>query len=143
MDLKKPSGEFYKNLFETLIREDWVYVVVDCSNQKVRVPKHLKDDYIRLQIGYNMPNPIKDLKIDEKGFSCTLSFRTEPFFCEIPWEACSQFNLSTLQIPIIIFELPKNKVRIFKNCLLRINTLAGPIDYQPVTDSRFSRFDNL
>jgi len=40
-----------------------------------------------LQIGLNMPVPIPDLRLDEDGMSCTLSFNRSPFHCVIPWGA--------------------------------------------------------
>jgi hypothetical protein len=32
-----------------------------------------------------MPVPIPDLRLDEEGMSCTLSFNRTPFFCVVPW----------------------------------------------------------
>jgi hypothetical protein len=40
-----------------------------------------------LQVGLNMPVPILDLNVDEKGVSCTLSFNRSPQFCRVPWNA--------------------------------------------------------
>jgi hypothetical protein len=34
-----------------------------------------------------MAKPIPDLKVDKNGVSGTLSFKGEPFFCRVPWEA--------------------------------------------------------
>ncbi len=38
-----------------------------------------------LQIGLNMPVPIPDLRLDEEGLACTLSFNRSPFYCVVPW----------------------------------------------------------
>lgn len=38
-----------------------------------------------LQIGLNLPVPIRDLHLDDDGVSCTLSFNRSPFFCVLPW----------------------------------------------------------
>jgi hypothetical protein len=40
-----------------------------------------------LQVGLNMAIPIPDLKVDEVGISCTLSFNRAPFWCRIPWSS--------------------------------------------------------
>jgi hypothetical protein len=40
-----------------------------------------------LQYGYNMPVPIADLVIDERGIGATLSFRRVPQGTFIPWSA--------------------------------------------------------
>jgi len=40
-----------------------------------------------LQIGYDMPVPIRDLEVDAQGVYGTLSFNRTPFTCQIPWEA--------------------------------------------------------
>src|SRR6185437_11844797 len=40
-----------------------------------------------LQVGMNMPVPIPDLRLDDEGMSCTLSFNRAPFFCVVPWSA--------------------------------------------------------
>jgi len=40
-----------------------------------------------LQVGLNMPVPIPDLRVDEEGMSCTLSFNRSPFFCVVPWSS--------------------------------------------------------
>jgi hypothetical protein len=33
----------------------------------------------------NMPVPIPDLRLDEEGLACTLSFNRSPFYCVVPW----------------------------------------------------------
>ncbi|MGB5365778.1 MAG: hypothetical protein WBN14_05890, partial [Polyangiales bacterium] len=40
-----------------------------------------------LQIGFDMPVPIRDLEVDAEGVYGTLSFNRTPFTCQIPWEA--------------------------------------------------------
>ncbi|HEV3194374.1 MAG TPA: hypothetical protein VGY54_27940 [Polyangiaceae bacterium] len=34
-----------------------------------------------------MPVPIPDLRLDDDGMSCTLSFNRAPFFCGVPWSS--------------------------------------------------------
>lgn len=59
------------------------------------LPTHLYDeDYAILQIGYDMPVPIPDLRITSEGFAATLSFKGKPFHCYVPWE-----NVFAIQCP--------------------------------------------
>ena len=54
----------------------------------VIVPPHLKDQSpLVLQIGLDMPLPIRDLVIDDYGVSGTLSFDRQSFHCTVPWDA--------------------------------------------------------
>src|SRR5580704_1000031 len=34
-----------------------------------------------------MPVPIPDVRVDDEGMSCTLSFNRSPFFCVVPWSS--------------------------------------------------------
>jgi stringent starvation protein B len=63
-----------------------VYVHLDPRHGSVVVPSWFKKQpQLVLQVGLNMPVPIKDLRLDEDGMSCTLSFSRSPFFCVVPW----------------------------------------------------------
>jgi hypothetical protein len=54
----------------------------------VAVPSGLKSKpQLVLQIGLNMPVPIPDLRLDDTGIACTLSFNRSPFFCVVPWSS--------------------------------------------------------
>jgi stringent starvation protein B len=50
-------------------------------------PWFKKQPQLVLQVGLNMPVPIPDLRLDEDGLSCTLSFNRSPFFCVVPWKS--------------------------------------------------------
>lgn len=64
------------------------FVTLDSRRNEVRVPEHLKQHALTLQIGLNLrPHPIVDLTLDEFGIACTLSFNRKPFWCLVPWEA--------------------------------------------------------
>ena len=74
-------------LKELLSSHSSVYVWID-SRRNVCVPTHLMGKpQLVLQLGYRMPVPIRDLEIDESGWSATLSFGGSPFTCVVPWEA--------------------------------------------------------
>src|SRR6202022_5111453 len=48
-------------------------------------PWFKKNPQLVLQVGLSMPVPIPDLRLDDDGLSCTLSFNRAPFFCVVPW----------------------------------------------------------
>jgi stringent starvation protein B len=63
-------------------------VHLDPRPADVRIPSWFKKQpQLALQIGLNLPVPIRDLQIDDEGVSCTLSFNRSPHFCFIPWHA--------------------------------------------------------
>ncbi len=54
----------------------------------LNVPKNLRnEDHCMVEIGLNMPIPIPDLELVERGVFATLSFSRNAFRCFIPWEA--------------------------------------------------------
>ncbi len=73
---------------ERLLRTGCVFLHIDARIPDVVCPGHLvgKADLV-LQVGYNMPNPIPDLHVNEYGVSGTLSFQGRPFECFVPWVA--------------------------------------------------------
>ena len=63
-----------------------IFVHLDPRQATVVVPPWFKKQpQLVLQIGLNMPVPIPDLRLDEQGMSCTLSFNRSPFYCVVPW----------------------------------------------------------
>ena len=63
-----------------------IFVHLDPRQATVVVPPWFKKQpQLVLQIGLNMPVPIPDLRLDDDGMSCTLSFNRSPFFCAVPW----------------------------------------------------------
>jgi stringent starvation protein B len=63
-----------------------IYVHLDPRHAAVVVPPWFKKQpQLVLQIGLNMAIPIPDLRLDDDGMSCTLSFNRSPFFCVVPW----------------------------------------------------------
>lgn len=65
-----------------------VYVHLDPRKQGVAVPRQFVDKpQLVLQVGLNMPIPIRDLTVDDDGISCTLSFNRSPSYCRMPWSA--------------------------------------------------------
>jgi stringent starvation protein B len=65
-----------------------IFVHLDPRQAAVVVPPWFKKQpQLVLQIGLNMPVPIPDLRLDDDGMSCTLSFNRSPFFCAVPWVA--------------------------------------------------------
>jgi hypothetical protein len=65
-----------------------MFIHLDPRRPDVVVPKWFTGQpQLVLQVGLNMAIPIPDLKVDEEGISCTLSFNRSPFWCRIPWSA--------------------------------------------------------
>jgi len=63
-------------------------VHLDPRRAGVMVPKRFLDKpQLVLQIGMNMFIPIPDLKVDDEGITCTLSFDRAPFWVRMPWSA--------------------------------------------------------
>src|SRR5277367_977254 len=63
-----------------------IFVHLDPRQPSVVVPPWFKKQpQLVLQIGLNMPVPIPDLRLDDDGMSCTLSFSRSPFYCVVPW----------------------------------------------------------
>jgi len=77
-----------KDVALALLEQASMYIHLDPRAEEVQVPSWFKKQpQLVLQVGLNMPVPIKDLHVDERGISCTLSFNRSPFFCMIPWPA--------------------------------------------------------
>lgn len=71
-----------------LLKEAWVHVHLDPRRDGVELPDFLREQpRVVLQYGYNMPVPIHDLTVDERGISATLSFRRVPHATFVPWSA--------------------------------------------------------
>jgi stringent starvation protein B len=75
-----------KEVALALLERSSVHIHLDPRAQGVVVPGWFKKQpQLVLQVGLNMPVPIPDLRLDEDGISCTLSFNRTPFFCVLPW----------------------------------------------------------
>lgn len=65
-----------------------LFVHLDPRRAGVQVPKWFTGQaQLVLQVGLNMSIPIPDLKVEEMGISCTLSFSRTPFWCRLPWSS--------------------------------------------------------
>jgi stringent starvation protein B len=75
-----------KEVALALLERSSVFVHLDPRMQAVVVPPGFKKQpQLVLQVGLNMPVPIRDLHLDDEGMTCTLSFNRTPFFCVVPW----------------------------------------------------------
>ena len=75
-----------KDVALALLERTSVFVYLDPRREGVVIPMGFKNQHkLVLQVGLNMPVPIRDLKFDDQGMSCTLSFNRTPFFCIVPW----------------------------------------------------------
>lgn len=72
--------------FQRLIEEGMVLVNLDARRPGVSVPEqHVGDVQLGLNFSHRFYAP--DFDFDEQGVRASLSFRGEPFFCDIPWSA--------------------------------------------------------
>jgi hypothetical protein len=77
-----------KEVALALLERSSVHVHLDPRVTSVIVPSWFKNQpQLVLQVGLNMPVPIPDLRLDDEGMSCTLSFNRAPFHCVVPWES--------------------------------------------------------
>jgi hypothetical protein len=77
-----------KDVALALLERSSLSVHLDPRPTAVIVPTRFKDQpQLVLQVGLNMPVPILDLRLDDDGMSCTLSFNRTPFFCVVPWSS--------------------------------------------------------
>ena len=77
-----------KDVVAALLEKATVFLHLDPRKQGVVVPQHFRGQpQLVLQVGYAMAVPIPDLKIDDDGVTCTLSFGGRPFWCSMPWSA--------------------------------------------------------
>jgi stringent starvation protein B len=77
-----------KEVALALLERSSVYVHLDPRQAAVVVPPWFKKQpQLVLQVGLNMPVPIPDLRVDDEGLSCTLSFNRAPHYCVVPWSS--------------------------------------------------------
>ena len=74
-------------LNELLRTHHTVYAHLDARRPDVVVPASLRRAQLSLVLGLNLPVPLRDLLIDDKGFSVTLSFNRTPSAVFVPWAA--------------------------------------------------------
>jgi stringent starvation protein B len=77
-----------KDVALALLEGPSVFIHLDPRKPEVIVPPHFKKQpQLVLQVGLNMAVPIPDLRVDDEGVTCTLSFNRSPFWCRLPWTA--------------------------------------------------------
>ena len=77
-----------KEVALALLEGSSLFVHLDPRRAGVLVPKWFTGQpQLVLQVGLNMAISIPDLKVDDVGVSCTLSFNRAPFWCRLPWSA--------------------------------------------------------
>jgi stringent starvation protein B len=77
-----------RDAFLAFFGEGWVSIHLDARRDGVEVPDEFGDNrHLVLQYGQNMPIPIPDLDVTEKGVTATLSFSRTPYRTFVPWSA--------------------------------------------------------
>ncbi len=70
-------------------------IIVDNTHADVRLPKTLADQAtVALNLGYNMPVPMRDFVLGETAVEMVLTFNRNPFRCVVPWTAIAAMNVS-------------------------------------------------
>lgn len=93
-----------RNVFEALL-EHGVLVHLDPRRIGVVVPAQFtKQPHLILHVGRNLARRIDDLRIDEQGFSCTLSFLQHPFHCTVPWSSVFAFIHPLTNSPVEVWQ---------------------------------------
>jgi hypothetical protein len=77
-----------RDVAKMLLRKGSLFVHLDPRASDVFVPPWLRHQaQLVLQVGFDMPIPIPDLRVDDEGVFGTLSFSRNPFTCSVPWHA--------------------------------------------------------
>jgi stringent starvation protein B len=72
----------------SLLVRGHLFVHLDPRVAGVRVPEYLqRQPQLVLQVGFDMPVPVPDLRVEREGLGATLSFQRTPFPCWVPWRA--------------------------------------------------------
>jgi hypothetical protein len=98
-----------KALFETLLSEENVLVEF-YPDHNTKIPEFLitpNTGMIRFQYGLDMPTPIPDLLLTEKGIEATLSFNQTPHHTFVPWTQI--FAMHTDNINVVFRNIPGTK----------------------------------
>jgi Stringent starvation protein B len=79
---------YKRDVANMLLRKGSLFIHLDPRVTEVMVPPWLRHQaQLVLQVGFEMPIPILDLRVDEDGVFGTLSFSRTPFACSVPWSA--------------------------------------------------------
>ncbi|MDB4928289.1 MAG: Stringent starvation protein [Myxococcaceae bacterium] len=100
-----------KDQLQKLLERGNVFLHLDPRVEGVVVPAwHAQKPQLVLQLGLHFAVPIPDLKIDDRGVRCTLSFSRSPFFCDLPWTAIYAMVAEDGQVTVWPTELPPELV---------------------------------
>ena len=100
-----------KEQLQKLLERGNVFLHLDPRLEGVVVPAwHAQKPQLVLQLGLHFAVPIPDLKIDDRGVRCTLSFNRTPYFCDLPWTAVYAMVAEDGQVTVWPTELPPELV---------------------------------
>jgi stringent starvation protein B len=75
-----------------LLEEEAIAVYLDPAAVGVAVPDYLRtSDYVILDVGHDLPRPIKNLQFHDTGFQGTFSFEGKPYDVRVPYKAIFGF----------------------------------------------------
>lgn len=81
-----------------LVETEWIAVFVDPHAKGVKLPPYLLEaTYVVLDIGQDMPQPVKGLQFHDSGFDAELVFNGQPFRVKVPYAAVFGYVSHTTQ----------------------------------------------
>lgn len=89
---KAETSAIKKSVFSSLLEKDVVLILIPHPHPGVVLPQHLKFPLF-LEYGLDMPTPIRDLVVNDRGVSAILSFDFIPTNTFVPWEAIGTLNV--------------------------------------------------
>ena len=134
-----------KDVALALLERSSVYVYLDPRQVAVVVPPKFKEQaQLVLQVGLNMVVPIPDLRLDDDGMSCTLSFNRAPFFCVVPWGSVFAMvddkGRGMVWPEDVPAEVTRTQVRLVDTGVQKESSKAGPAaERQPKGDAPKAR----
>jgi stringent starvation protein B len=77
-----------KDALTQMLKISSVFIHLNPRGDAVTVPAHIKGkSQVVLQVGRDMPVPIRDLTLSERGWSAGLSFGGQLQYVSVPWDA--------------------------------------------------------
>lgn len=105
-------SEAKQDLLTRLLDEGMVQVMIDARSEGVDVPAHLVNDHqLRLNLSYRFNN---HMALNASGIEATLTFKGEPYTCQIPWASVYLMVLASNEEPPYVFpsDMPEELVHL-------------------------------
>jgi hypothetical protein len=123
-----------------------ILIHLDSRPHDVVCPQWLRKPQLVLQVGFSLPIPIPDLRVDSQGIHGTLTFKAAPFRCFCPWGAifaiegrdgCRQFWWDS--VPSEIAQEIRNYQNAPAPAAINAAAPASPAPVQPARTAKRSK----